>query len=170
MCVQNPMLLRWDTGFQLSFLALIGIVYLEPLIRPPLMRLLRFPALAGTAATTLAASAAVTPLLVYDFGQLAVYTLPANMLVLPLVPLAMALAAVTAAAGVLWPLAGQLVGQVAWIVAAVQLGIIRWFSELPFAAVSVPISGAAMFAVYAALAAGLVSYYRGNPVSKGAAK
>jgi len=33
MLVQNPLLLRLDVGFQLSFLAMMGIIYLSPFLR-----------------------------------------------------------------------------------------------------------------------------------------
>lgn len=157
MCVANPLLLRWDIGFQLSFLALVGIVYLEPLIVPVLARLVRWPAVVQTAATTIAASIAVLPLLLFDFGILATYTLPTNLLVLPLVPLAMALGFATAIAGLVVPFAGQLIGQLAWLIAAVQLGIVRFFAHLPHAALAVQISPLTLVATYASLFAFIVT-------------
>jgi competence protein ComEC len=160
MCWFNPFLLRWDIGFQLSFLAFAGIVYVEPLLRSSIEKLIPIKSLASIIATTLAAQVLVLPLLLFDFGQLAVYTLPVNVLVLPFVPLAMALGFATAVAGLLWSFAGQFIGQVAWLVAAVQLGIIRTAAALPYATFEVHITPSAMFAVYAALVAWLVSLYR----------
>jgi len=164
MCWFNPLLLRWDVGFQLSFLAVLGIVYVQPLIQPTCERWFRWKPLASLLATTLSAQVMVLPLLLFDFGQLAIYTLPANALVLPLVPLAMALGLATAVAGMLWPLLGALVGQSAWLVAAYQLTVIRFFANLPYAALQVHISPALMFALYAGLAAWLISRYRIGPV------
>lgn len=149
MTLYNPMLLRWDIGFQFSFLALIGIIYLEPMIPGP-----------RVVATTLAASVMVLPLSLSYFGQLPVYTLPANILVLPLVPLAMALGLVTGIAGWVWSFAGQLVGQVAWFVAALQLGIVRLFAGLPYAAIEFHMPPSVACSIYAALAVGIISYYR----------
>jgi len=163
MCLYNPLLLRWDTGFQLSFLAVLGIVYLEPLIRQPLERLTYEP-FARLAATTLAAQAAVLPLILHDFGTLAMYSLPVNLLVLPLVPIAMALGFVSGVAGVVIPFAGQLIGQGAWLVAAMQLTIIRGVAALPYASLEIPLSTAGMLAAYAGLAAFVFSRYRGTPV------
>lgn len=163
MCLYNPLLLRWDVGFQLSFLAVLGIVYLEPLVRLPLERLTHEP-FARLAATTLAAQAAVLPLILHDFGTLAVYTLPVNLLVLPLVPVAMALGFASGVTGVIIPFAGQLIGQVAWLVAAMQLMIIRWVAVLPYASLEIPLSAAGMLAAYVGLAAFVFSRYRGTPV------
>lgn len=160
MCAVNPMLLRWDVGFQLSFLAVLGIVYVETLVRPCIVRAVRWEPFAALIATTTAAQVMVLPLLLYDFGTLAVYTLPANILVLPLVPLAMALGLATAVTGLLVPVAGQLIGQSAWLVAAYQLSVIRWFSALPYAALEVHISATLAGALYVSLAVGLVAVYR----------
>ena len=162
MCFYNPLVLRWDVGFQLSFLAFAGIVYVQPLLEPLVLRLVRFSSLASLIATTLAAQIMVLPLLLNVFGTLAVYTLPVNILVLPLVPVAMALGFVTAVTGLLWSWAGLFVGQVAWLVAALQLTIVQVFARLPHASVSVHLSAAAMVAIYIALAIWLISLYRGQ--------
>lgn len=160
MCWFNPLLLRWDVGFQLSFLAFAGIVYVEPLLRPLLEKFLKWEWLAATAATTLSAQVLVLPILLYTFNQLAIYTLPANILVLPLVPLAMALGFATAIAGWIWPFLGALIGQSAWLIAAYQLGVIRFFSSLPYAALEVHISSALLVALYAGLVSWLIAVYR----------
>jgi competence protein ComEC len=159
MGAQNPLVVRWDTGFQLSFLAVLGLVYLEPILRPFWTRAIRFRPLAEIAAATTAAQLAVLPLLVFQFGTLASYALPVNMLVLPFVPLAMALAAATAAAGIIWPFLGALVGQLAWLVAAVQLSIIRFAGSLPYATLEISFSAAAFAAAYAGLATYLILWY-----------
>lgn len=152
MCAVNPFLLRWDVGFQLSFLALIGIVYIEPLLKwmPSVM------------ATTVAANIFVLPLIVFDFGTLAIYTLPANLIVLPLVPFAMALGFATGVAGIILPFLGSLIGQLAWLVAAFQIAVIRFFGALPNAALSVTLTVPALVAIYAGLVAWLVAVYRKN--------
>ena len=160
MCLLNPLVLRWDAGFQLSFMAVLGIVYLEPLVRPLWERLVRWKPLADTAATTFAAQVMVFPLLLFQFGTLAPYALPVNLIVLPLVPVAMALGGITAALGIIWPFLGALVGQLAWLVASIQIAVIRFASSLPYASSNVSFSAAAMMAAYAGLAAWIFSVYR----------
>jgi competence protein ComEC len=159
MCWFHPLLLRWDVGFQLSFLAVLGIVYVQPLLQPSFERWFRYAPLASLMATTLSAQVLVLPILLFDFGQLAVYTLPANILVLPLVPLAMALGLATAVAGIIWPFAGMLVGQSAWLIAAYQLTVIRFFAYLPYAAPQVSISPAMLIALYVGIVAWLYLCY-----------
>lgn len=91
MIALNPRVLFWDVGFQLSFLATLGIVYGLPLLEK--ITGLESDALGFRAAalSSLAAIAATLPLSLMQFGQLPVYALLANLLVLPAVPYVMLL-------------------------------------------------------------------------------
>ena len=163
MCWFNPMLLRWDVGFQLSFLAVLGIVYLQPLFQPAFERWFRFKPLASLLATTLSAQVLVLPLLLFDFGQLAVYTLPANALVLPLVPIADGTRGLQrrlrACSGRSW--AHWWGNPLGWSRHTSSPSSVS-SAYLPYAALEVRISPALMFALYAALAVWLFSVYRGQ--------
>jgi len=136
MLIWNPLYLIFDPGFGLSVAATAGIIWLAPLIETRLGRLRPF--WANTIATTLAAQISVLPLLLYDIGLFSLVALPANLLVNPLVPLAMALSAV---AGVVGMTLGPLVPFVATIAGYPALVFMRYFifvaeksSALPYAA------------------------------------
>ncbi len=104
MLLQNPLLLANDVGFQLSFLALAGIVYLEPvffaLFDPPACgiragqtkvgaKILNFTVgkvLWESLAVTLAAQVFTLPILVYNFGQLSLLAPLANLAILWTLP------------------------------------------------------------------------------------
>lgn len=159
MCLFNPLLLRWDVGFQLSFLAFAGIVYVQPLLEPWVLRVCRYKMLTSLVSTTLAAQVLVLPLLLHVFGTLAIYTLPVNLIVLPLVPLAMALGFATAVAGIVWFWAGLFIGQSAWLVAAFQLWVISKVAALPHAALEIQLSSPVTIALYCSLATWLFSVY-----------
>lgn len=72
----------------------------------------------------------------------------------------MAFGFATAVTGILWPFAGMLIGQMAWLISAIQLGIIQFVSTLPSAAVEMHISVAALLAAYAGIAAFLMLSHR----------
>jgi competence protein ComEC len=163
MTAVNPALLRWDAGFQLSFLAVLGIVYLEPLIAPSVLRAVRWKPLASMVSTTIAAQLAVLPLILFSFGNFAVYALPVNLVVLGLVPVAMALGFAAGTAGLVLAPLGAFVGQAAWLVAAVQLSVIRFAAALPHASLDLRISAPLLVASYVALATALILQYRGRP-------
>jgi competence protein ComEC len=164
MLIWNPLYLLFDPGFGLSVAATAGIIWLAPIIESKLVkvrwgRFLRVtthsatPASAGaersqksspsnfwsnTIATTLAAQISVLPLLLYNIGLFSLVALPANILVNPLVPLAMASSAV---AGVVGMTIGPFVPLIATIVGYPALILMRFFifvaeksSALPYAA------------------------------------
>ncbi|MCX6781904.1 MAG: ComEC/Rec2 family competence protein [Candidatus Magasanikbacteria bacterium] len=72
MVLVNPYILISDVGFQLSFAATAGIIFLA----------------SGTSVvkTTLAAVSATLPLILFHFGRLSIVALPVNILVLWLIP------------------------------------------------------------------------------------
>ncbi|OGG86477.1 hypothetical protein A3B87_00415 [Candidatus Kuenenbacteria bacterium RIFCSPHIGHO2_02_FULL_39_13] len=85
----NPKLLLGDVGFQLSFLAMLGIMYLGQPIEKFLerIRVPKFFEIRSSLMMTLSAQAMVLPLIVYYFGNLSVIAPVANALILPLLPL-----------------------------------------------------------------------------------
>lgn len=93
MVLENPLILLYDPGFQLSFLASVGLIYGSPLVERCLSYGIKHEGLRQILASTLATQIAVSPLLVSMTGQLSVISLMTNVLVLPIVPIAMGLSA-----------------------------------------------------------------------------
>ncbi len=86
MLLLNPLLLRLDVGFQLSFLAVLGIITTAPFFAQILKRFIRFKYLTQIVAITLAAQVFTLPILIYNFGIFSTVSPLANVLVVPLVP------------------------------------------------------------------------------------
>lgn len=86
----NPLILLYDLGFQLSFLATIGLVSTAEWFDEKLAILPNIFELRTSLATTLAASLPTTPLLIWQFEALSIISPAANVLVLPFIPLIMA--------------------------------------------------------------------------------
>lgn len=79
--VMNPESL-WDVSFQLSFMAVLSLVVMAPLAEGlwhPRFRIVAW--LWSTTRTSVIAQLGTAPLVVYYFGNLSVYFLPANLLV-----------------------------------------------------------------------------------------
>ncbi|MDQ4149263.1 MAG: DNA internalization-related competence protein ComEC/Rec2 [Actinomycetota bacterium] len=113
--------LLWSIGFQLSFAATAGILWLTPLI---VRRLEGLPAaVAEVVSVAAAAQAAVFPLIALHFGRISVVALAANLLAFPLVPpatvlgLAAGVAAMASAplGSALMEMAGVFVSALVWI-------------------------------------------------------
>lgn len=85
----DPHVLIFDLGFQLSFLATIGLVLWEQRFEKRLWWIPRFLQLRSSAATTLAAQAAVLPLVWYSFGSISWVSPVVNTLILMTIPWAM---------------------------------------------------------------------------------
>ncbi|MEX2008320.1 MAG: ComEC/Rec2 family competence protein [Candidatus Spechtbacterales bacterium] len=109
MLVMNPLLLRHDVGFQLSFFAVAGILAFSEKIEGFLVRI---PNLLGgrqALAMTLSAQAFTAPLIFYHFGTLSVSAPLANVLVAPLASWLLIAGGAAAVGG----LAGSVVGAIA---------------------------------------------------------
>lgn len=103
----NPSYVWGDLSWYLSFLAFFGVMIVAPLIQA------RYPggwhkSLIGTVALeSVCAEVMSVPLILFVFGQMSLVGLPANVLVVALIPLAMLLGLVAGVTGMLLsPLAG----------------------------------------------------------------
>ena len=136
MLLINPLLLAFDPGFQLSFIATLGLILFAPILEMRLM-FISSQFWRDILSATLAAQIFVLPLLLYQTGLFSLVSLPANLLVLPLVPVAMAFSAVAGGVGVLLPSFAPLVGLPAHFILSYILEVARLTSTLPLASVSV---------------------------------
>ncbi|PIR46772.1 MAG: hypothetical protein COV07_02820 [Candidatus Vogelbacteria bacterium CG10_big_fil_rev_8_21_14_0_10_45_14] len=135
MLIWNPLLLVFDVGLQLSFLATAGIIWLMPIVeswlsRVPLARY--FPSrIKDIMCVTISAQIAVMPLILYKMGNFSLVALPVNLVVLPIVPFAMGLVGLV---GILGQILGVIVTPLSWFAYLFLTLIIRiatLFDSLP---------------------------------------
>ena len=99
----------FDVGFQLSFMATLGIMFLKPLLDKPLERLGKVGELGGeTITTTLAAQLGTLPILLGVFGQIGLLSVLVNALVLWTIPILMIFGSLAAIIGLVFPFIGEL--------------------------------------------------------------
>jgi competence protein ComEC len=146
----NPVYVWSDLSWYLSFLAFFGVMVLSPLIQA------RWPAgwhqtlIGGVALESICASVMTEPFILYVFGQISLISLPANMLVVTLIPLAMLLGL---AAGLAGMLASSIAGWFAWPAAWLlnyMLDVAHVLAGLPHVFIqnrSLPLAG--MLGIYA---------------------
>lgn len=137
MVLWNPLTLVYDPGFQLSFIATLGLLFGAPRIESYL-GWIRVKMLRELVAATLAAQLFVLPLLLYQNGLFSLVALPANLLVLPLVPMAMLASFVALIAGALVPFLAPLIALPAYLFLTYIIELARGMSHLPLATFSVP--------------------------------
>jgi competence protein ComEC len=92
----------FDVGFQLSFMATVGIMLLKPLIPVP------DNFVTESLTTTLAAQLGTLPILLGVFGQVGLLSILVNALVLWTIPLLMIFGSVAAIVGLAFPVIGEL--------------------------------------------------------------
>jgi competence protein ComEC len=144
----NPKVLRFDLGFQLSFLATLGLVYISPLIEKYFQWLPEKFGLRGIGVATFSAQIAVLPLLLLSFGRLSLISPVANILVLPFVPLAMFIVFFGAMIGFIWIKLGVLVGWFGWLLLTYQIKVAEFLAKIPLASVNVKIDGILVVVMY----------------------
>jgi competence protein ComEC len=144
----NPQILRHDIGFQLSFGATLGIIYVSPIFERYFSKIPNIFGVRETLTMTLSAQVFVLPLLLYYFKNLSLTSLPANILVLPTIPFAMLLGFLTGVAGLIWPFLGQVVGYFAWLITTVELWVIKLLAKPSWATVSIGFSWYAVILIY----------------------
>ncbi len=151
MSLSNPFTLIWDVGFQLSFLSTCGLVYLSPHIQKYFSRVPTFLNLQESLTATLAAMIFTLPLILFEFGRLSIVAVLVNILVVPVVSFIMAFGFATLFSSfVYWPLA-KFIAFITYILLAYVVFVVRFFSQLPWAAVSVPLPWWGMLGLYALL-------------------
>lgn len=89
MLMLNPYLLLYDVGFQLSFVATWGLIVFSPAIEKWLSVLPETLGIRSLVSATVATQLAVLPLLLYQIGEVSLVSIFTNILVLPMVPVAM---------------------------------------------------------------------------------
>jgi competence protein ComEC len=137
----------WDVGFQLSFMATLGLVlYADPIqgaferlterwLPAPLVE--RAGKLVGeTVLLTLAAQVLVLPVIVYHFQRLSLTMLVANPLILPVQPAVMVLGGLAMLAGLVFQPLGQILGYLAWPFVAYTIRAVEGLAGIPGGAVS----------------------------------
>ena len=138
MLFQNPFLLLSDVGFQLSFLAILGIVYLQPIFSNWLSRIpdFNFFPLKNTLVATLSAQVFTMPILIYNFGYISLAAPFANILIVPfLAPVTILVFVFGLSAFLFLPLA-LLLFWPTWLFLTYIVSVIDYFAKIPFASIS----------------------------------
>jgi competence protein ComEC len=141
--------LLWTTSFQLSFLAMAGLILLYPYFqvwgRKGVASLFgsreRIVAVGNMLtdgfAATLAAIVAVGPLIAYNFGVVSLVALPATFLALPALPFIIVTAALVAFVGLFTLLVAQTLGWLAWLFLSYLVLVVQGFDALPHSSLEV---------------------------------
>ena len=158
MVIWNPNVLRYDLGFQLSFLAFIGIVYLKPHLDRYIKRKKNgFLDWRENLSGTLSAQVMVFPILMQSVGSFSLVSLASNIVILAFIPVTMGLGFVIAGLGFV---VSPLTTFPAWIASLVlkyEIAIIELFGANE--GFSMPMT-AAWVVLYYGIIGGALAYLR----------
>jgi competence protein ComEC len=136
----------WDVGFQLSFVATVGLVVLAPPIEralgswPDWLRI--------SIATTVAATIATAPITAASFGQIAPASAPVTLLSAPVVGPSMLAGAATVVAGMIWEPLAAAPGWITWALLRYMILVVEVFARLPGASLQVGPTATWLIVVY----------------------
>ena len=130
----NPLGL-WQLGFQLSFAATAGIIFLQDLIESRLQAMPRW--IKEGLVTTLAAQIAVLPIITHNFQTFSLVSPLSNLLIFLLVPAITIMGAVLAFAALIWLPLGGLLAPLVFVPAKLFVTIVKMSAQIPFAQVAV---------------------------------
>lgn len=138
MILYNPFTLALDVGFQLSFLAFCGLIYLSPIVAKifekhwisKIPNIIKSPLI-----ETLAAQIAVFPLILSLFGRVSIIGPISNIAVLWIVPWSMALSFVAGIFGLIWYPLGKLAALIAWPALFYIVKMVEVMAKVPGASI-----------------------------------
>ena len=140
-----------DVGWQLSFAAFAGVMLLAPLLKAyffgsadthPLQRILL---------ETVAAQLCTLPILLVTFGSFSVVAPFANLIILPLVPLAMLFTFIAGLVGLFLPAIGPIAGLPAQWLLTYMTQTIQWVGGVDWAVQAVTINFVGLIVCYSIL-------------------
>lgn len=139
--VINPSFAWGDLGWQLSFLAFAGVMIMAPLAQRYFFGEKKPSTIRQILGETIAAQIATLPILVLAFGQFSNVAIVANLLVLPLVPLAMLLTFIAGVGSLMLPSAATIIGTPAHWLLEYMIAVAQYLSSLPWAQTKLEING-----------------------------
>lgn len=138
MLIQNPLLLKLDIGFQLSFLAILGIIYLQPTFNAWFKKISNpkiFP-LKMTLSTTVSAQIFTLPILIYNFGYIPLVSPITNMLIVPFLAPFTILIFVFGISGIIFWHLGYILSLPTWLCLTYITKIVDFFFQIPWASLT----------------------------------
>jgi len=135
MLMFNPLLIKSDVGFQLSFMATLSIIYLKPILDQKTEKLPNPLRIKDIITMTLAAQLGTLPLLIFHFGRLSLISPLANLLIVPLLPGIMIMGMVLVFVGLIWLPLAKIIAWPIWFLLTYLVKVVDYSSSIPLATI-----------------------------------
>ncbi|MEN8252360.1 MAG: ComEC/Rec2 family competence protein [Patescibacteria group bacterium] len=154
----NPLLLFYDVGFQLSFLATLGIVAVYPIMEKYFIGKHKAFGIVEILLLTVSAQIFVLPIIVYHFHTISIVSLLANLLVLPIIPITMFFVFMSVVMSfIFYPLA-VIFGWAAYFLLYYEVFIIDILAKVPYSSINVENVSVGWFILYYVLVGSVVYF------------
>jgi len=137
--IVNPRLLRDDIGWQLSFLAILGLIYLQPWLQKGMMKITANKGKIFSEAlnATIAAQIATAPVILYNFGNFSMIAPIANLLVVWVVPILTITMMASLALTAIFPSLGLIFFLPCWLMVKYIFFVVQLLSGIGWATVEI---------------------------------
>ncbi len=137
MTLFNPRILYFDIGFQLSFIATLGLIYFYPFFQEILKSKNKsFLNWKETFSLTISAQISVLPLLILHFGYFSFISLISNIVVLLFIPLSMFFGFLSVIVSFFVPFLGNIIGAFTHLILKFEIFMINFFGSLKIAGIN----------------------------------
>lgn len=148
----NPGYIWGDLGWQLSFAAFAGVMILAPLLSRFYFGDQKLGIVRQVLIETISAQLLTAPIIIASFGQISNVAIITNLLVLPLVPLAMLFTFIAGIASAVVPFAATIISLPATWLLGYMINVVNYFAGLPWAVTIINIGFAGVVICYIVIA------------------
>lgn len=135
MVILNPLILKFDVGFQLSFMAMLGLIFITPIFNRLFIKLPEI--IREVVSSTMGAQLATLPIIMYNFGRLTLLAPVANALILLTVPSAMFFSFFTGLFGLFSIPLAKISAIFSYPILKYIIFVIESFSKIPYNSVTI---------------------------------
>jgi competence protein ComEC len=158
----NPFYVWSDIGWYLSFLAFFGVLVIGPLLVKTLSKRGEPKVFLAVISETLSAQLMTTPIIMYIFGRFSLIAIVSNMLIVPLVSLAMLGSLIAGLGGMLLPAVSGWLAWPARYLLTYMVDLVHILAGVSWASFALPLSLAWMLLAYAGLVVAILALARKN--------
>lgn len=156
----NPAYAWGDIGWLLSFMSFVGVIMLSPLIHAFFWGDKKPGNIRQVFIETMSAQLLTLPIIAVAFGQYSSLSLLANVLILPLIPLAMALVSIAGAGGLALPSLAGIIGWPAEILLRYMTTVVDKLAVLPQATSEIKFTGTLVVVSYLLILSAMIYLWR----------
>jgi len=158
----NPYII-FDLGFMLSFASVLGIALFADMINEYLLRIVRLKKLSSAISVTLSTQILLLPIMAYYFNVVSVYSLLANLLIVPVITPVLAVGFVFVALSGAGSVLPMCIAFILKIFIKYINGVVNIITALPFAKISIFSANLLSMCIYYLILASVFVYFtKGN--------